>query len=534
MALPKPKTQDEELMDLLSQFTADPLGHVMFSYPWDTEKSIQMIPLQGKYAEMYPHCHFGPDLWECEFLEQLGIEVSRRGFNGHDPVDPILSAIVSGHGIGKSVTTAHLTKWIMDTRPEALGTVTAVTDAQLKARTWATLERWHRISMTAHLFDISSSRGNMAMWANEKIEGGKFKSSWKVEAKTCRPERSEGFQGQHSANSTSFYICDEASGIHDKIFETMDGGLSDGEPMLFLFGNGTRNSGHFYEACEGRERDKYIVRHIDSRDAYLPNKKKIEEDRKTWIGGEDGDRFRARWRGLFPKRGNAQFIGASEAEAAGRREIGVTDHDPIILGVDIARFGDDDTVIWPRRGMDARTWQPTTGQNLDTNQVVDLVAGVYNYFAGLNVAVQAIFVDEGYNPGVLDRLRKLDYPAIGVGFGNSANDLETYRYRVDEMWGKLREALANTLCIPSRSENRFGDRLYDDMTQREYGFTLKGQIRLETKPDMKKRGLPSPDYADALALTFASDVAMQTEDQLRKRPMRKEQDWHPHDDILKD
>ena len=531
----KARTADEELLDALSDFYDDPLGHVMFSYPWDTDASIRVVPLQGVYKERYPNCEFGPDLWACDFLDDLGLEIRRRAFDGITPVDPIKFSTVSGHGIGKSTITGWLVKFLMDTRPEANGTVTAVTDSQLKARTWSEIERWHRLSLTSHLFDIATSRGNMAMWANERIEGGKFKSKWKVEAKTCRPERSEGFAGQHAVTSTSFYILDEASGIDDKIFEVMEGGLSDGEPMVFLFGNGTRNSGQFYEACEGREKKNYVVRSIDSRDVHITNKKKIEQDGKSWIGGEDGDRFRARWRGLFPKRGNQQFLDNTVVNVAGYRTLGNTDIDQMILGVDVARFGDDDTVIWPRRGMDARTWTPTIGQGLDTNQVVDLVSSVYNNFIQLGMPIAAIFVDEGYNPGVLDNLQKLRYPALGVSFGNSALDLEAYRYRVDEMWGRLRDEISKTLCIPSRIENNYGDRIYDDLTQREYGFTLKGQIRLETKAEMKKRGLPSPDYADALALTYAQPVATMTslekERQARAAPKAE---WHPHDDVQKD
>ena len=531
----KARTADEELLDALSEFYDDPLGHVMFSYPWDTDASIRVVPLQGEYKERFPNCEFGPDLWACDFLDDLGVEIRRRAFDGVHPVDPIKFATVSGHGIGKSTITGWLVKFLMDTRPEANGTVTAVTDSQLKARTWSEIERWHRLSLTSHLFDISTSRGNMAMWANERIEDGKFKSKWKVEAKTCRPERSEGFAGQHAVTSTSFYILDEASGIDDKIFEVMDGGLSDGEPMVFLFGNGTRNSGQFFEACEGRERVNYIVRSIDSRSVHITNKEKIAQDAKTWIGGEDGDRFRARWRGLFPKRGNQQFIGSDIVKISGLRALPNVEAEQMVLGVDVARFGDDDTVIWPRRGMDARTWVPTIGQGLDTNQVVDLVAGVYNNFIAMGMPVAAIFVDEGYNPGVLDNLQKLRFPALGVSFGNSAIDLTTYRYRVDEMWGKLRDSLNKALCIPDRNHNKFGDRLYDDLTQREYGFTLKGQIRLETKPEMKKRSLPSPDYADALTLTFAQEIATLTSLQKdRQARAHTGPDWHPHDDVKKD
>ena len=438
---------------------------------------------------------------------------------------------MSGHGIGKTTVTAWLTKFLMDTRPLAVGTVTAVTDTQLQARTWAELMFWHKKSMTSHMFNTSASKGAMKMWCN--LEDGKLADKWKVEAKTCRPERSEGFAGQHSPTSTSFYILDEASGIANKIFEVLEGGLSDGESMVFLFGNGTRNSGAFYDACTSTK-SIYDVRSIDSRSVQITNKEKIEQDRKAWIGGEDGDRFRARWRGLFPKKGNQQFIGGDLVEFAGRRELPLIEpNTPMVLGVDVARFGDDDTVIWPRRGRDARTWAPIVGQNLDTDGVVDLVIQAYVKFTKLGIPVAAIFVDEGYNPGVLDNLRNLGYPVIGVNFGNSALDLETYRYRADEMMGLVREALHEGLCLPHRDESSASERLFNDLTQREYGFTLAGQIRLESKPEMKKRGLPSPDYGDGLGLTYAQSIATIDPNDTRGR-QHKPDEWHPHAALLEE
>ncbi len=521
-------TPDEELMDILAGFYADPLGHVLFSYPWESEKSIRIVPLVEPWRSRYG-LEYGPDGWACQFLEELGEQIEERNFDGVHAVKPIRFATVSGHGIGKSTISAWLIKFIMDTRPLAQGTVTAVTDNQLQARTWAELMFWHKLSMTSHLFSVSASRGAMKM--ESLVDGGALRDKWKVEAKTCRVERSEGFAGQHAPTSSSFYILDEASGIDNKIFEVLEGGLSDGEPMVFLFGNGTRNSGAFYDACVSKK-SPYTVRSIDSRSVFITNKEKIQQDMESWQGGEDGDRFRARWRGLFPKKGNQQFIGGDIVEFAGSRPVAEINENDIVLGVDVARYGDDDTVVWPRQGLDARTWTPATGNNMNTNQVVNLVIGEYNKYTKLNIRVAAIFIDEGYNPGVLDNLRNLGYPVFGVNFGNSAVDLQTYRYRVDEMWGLLKDDLSRGLCIPSDDVD-VGARLRDDLTQREYGFTLAGQIRLESKADLKKRGLPSPDYADALALTYAMEIVnMRPED--RRELNAEPKEWHPHDDLLKE
>ena len=519
---------ESDIMDFMAEFYSDPLGHVMASYPWDTENQIRVVPLEEPWRSIY-QSEYGPDAWACEFLTWLGEEIEARNFDGSNKVLPIRAATVSGHGIGKSTMAAWLIKFLMDTRPLAVGTVTAVTDAQLQARTWAELMYWHKMSMTADLFATSGSKGAMKMWS--LVDGGQWAEKWKIEAKTCRPEKSEGFAGQHSPTSTSFYILDEASGIDNKIYEVLEGGLSDGEPMVFLFGNGTRNSGEFYDACTSPG-TKYKVRSIDSRTVHITNKEKIEEDRQQWVGGEDGDRFRARWRGLFPKKGNQQFIGGSIMEQAGSRALPNIEHaEPMVLGMDVARFGDDDTVIWPRRGRDARTWEPATSQGMDTDQCVQFFIKTYNFYLHtLGIPVVAAFIDEGYNPGVLDNLRNLGYPVHGVNFGNSATDMTTYRYRVDEMWGRLRDELAKSLCVPARTKAAYAERLHADLTQREYGFTLAGQIRLESKAELKKRGLPSPDYADALALTYAVDIdGISVRESLRSE--KYEEKWHPHDEL---
>lgn len=491
---------DQELADALSAFYDDPLGHVMFSYPWDTEMSIQIVPLPEKYRERFD-CEYGPDLWACEFLDQVGLEVSKRNFNGKKPVAPIRFSTVSGHEIGKTTLVAWLIKWIMDTRPFCKGTVTAVTDDQLRTKTWAELGKWHHMSPTKHWFTFNASRGNMSMASADE----RYSGIWRVDARTCREERSESFAGQHAPNSTSFYIFDEASGIADKIYEVREGGLSSGEPMVFDFGNGTRNSGRFYENCAGRFKDQYITRSIDSRDVTITNKQKIAEDIAVY--GEDSDFIRTRWRGLFPAVGACQFMSTEDVEIAGRREIGETRGEPRVLGVDVARFGDDSTVVWPRKGPDARSFSPTVAKGLDTDGVVALVTKVYREFEALKDRPAAIFIDEGYNPGVLDRLRSLGFPVIGVKFGGGSGDKERYRFKVDEMWDQMRQAAKGWLCIPGRDSDA-GSQLFSDLTGREYGFTLSGQIRLEPKAEMKKRGLPSPDYADALALTFAEKVML--------------------------
>ena len=490
---------DEQLADDLAGFYDDPLGYVMYIFPWDTYKPIQLVELKSPYKERFPGCKYGPDVWACEFLDDLGREIKERKFNGQDAVDPIMFATASGHGIGKSVEVAWLIKFIMDTRPFSKGTVTANTAEQLKTKTWAELGKWHKMSLTEHWFVYNSGRGAMNLTHKE------HKEEWRCDAQTCREENSEAFAGQHAASATSFYIFDEASAVPDKIFEVREGGTTDGEPMVFDFGNPTRNSGRFFENCKGRFRHRYKVRCIDSRDVSITNKKRIKQWEDDY--GEDSDFFKVRVRGMFPSAGSLQFISTSSVEEAQKREVSMDKYAPLLIGVDVARFGDNESVIYPRIGYDARSWPVKRFQGLDTVQLVGRVIETIREFRALGINCSGLFVDGGgVGGGVVDQLRSFGYDPIEVQFGSKPIDGKTYRYRSDEMWGRMREGMPK-LCLPATNQLG-GVELQADLTQREFGYTLTGnKIHLETKKDMVARGITSPDIGDALALTFAQEVA---------------------------
>ena len=154
-----PETTDPEIMlqDDMASFYADPMGFVMYAYPWDTDKTIQIVELVEPWASRY-NSKYGPDKWACEYLDVLAKEVAKRGFNGKDAVDPIRMAVASGHGVGKSAMTGWLVNWIMSTRPLSQGTVTANTFTQLETKTWAQIIKWANKCVTAHWFSISASK----------------------------------------------------------------------------------------------------------------------------------------------------------------------------------------------------------------------------------------------------------------------------------------------------------------------------------------------------------------------------------------
>lgn len=486
-------TLDEQLAKKLKQFKKDPLGYVLFNWDWENDSTIQMVELQEPWKTRYGK-KYGPDKWACEFLDQLGEEIRKRNFK-KDPVKPIRFSTASGHGIGKSVLVAWLIMFILDLYPMSMGVVTATTGDQLKTKTWAELGKWHHKAATSHFWVYSNTRGNMAI---KRRAPEAIANKWRCDAYTCKEENSEAFAGLHAIGSVPFYIFDEAAGVPNPIWEVRYGGATDGMPMSFDFGNPTRKTGFFYENTAGKFAHRYITRMIDSRDVAITNKEEMQEWIDDW--GIDHDFVKVRVKGEFPNAATMQFIPDDLVDGAMARQVPDQKGAPLLIGVDVARFGDNSTVICSRMGKDVRDFGFKEYKGLDNVQVAERVIEVVNEFKGLGKRVDGIFIDGGgTGSGPVDILRRLGYNPIDCNFGKSATDPK-YRYMGDQCWGKMKDDL-QYLAVPKHV------RLRDELVQREYGFTLTGKIQLESKEMMQKRGIDSPDFADALALTYWMDVA---------------------------
>jgi len=484
-----------ELADEVAQFYADPLGFVLFAFPWGEPGS----PLADEP---------GPDKWQADFLRAIGEEVARNGFDGQHPVRPIRRAVSSGHGIGKSTLVAWVVLWIMSTRPNAHGTITANTFVQLETKTWAAIKRWATLCITNHWFKVGDHR----MYHVD------HKDSWFCAPQSPKEENSEAFAGQHAADSTSFYIFDEDSAIPDKIHEVAEGGLTDGEPMIFCFGNPTRSNGHFYRACFGSERDLWNPTIIDSRECKFTNKVQLDE----WVQryGEDSDFVRVRVRGLPPSASDLQYIDSESVYAAQRRDIAILGDEPLVAGLDLARGGGDENVLRFRRGADARSIPPIRipgEQARDSMRMVSVVAEALarDYGTmGRSLKINTLFLDAtGGSVGgpIGDRLRQLGHAnVVDVGFGDASPDPSCANMRA-YIWKQMRQWLRTRGAIDKAPD------LETDLTGPGYHADKQGRLVLESKEEMKKRDLDSPDDGDALALTFAAPVGV---GKVRKPPRR--------------
>jgi hypothetical protein len=459
---------EEQLALQMAEFYADPLGFVMYAFPWGEKDG----PLED-----FPH---GPDDWQKEQLQRIGDEFKKN------PECTIREAIASGHGIGKSAEVAWVILWAMSTRPHLSGVVTANTTNQLKTKTWRELSLWHKRLINEHWFK----------WTATQFMHHEHPETWVVSAIPNTEQNSEAFAGLHATHVLVIY--DEASAIPDKIWEVSEGAMTTPRAIWLAYGNPTRNTGRFRE-CFHTDAHRWETRQIDSRTCRMTNKKELQEWVDTY--GEDSDFVRVRIRGVFPRAGSMQFIASDDADMAMAREVPFEAHYamPVILACDVARFGDDKSVITLRQG------RKCLGQfkyrELSTMEVAREVAGKIREYRPA-----VTFVDEvGVGAGVVDRLRQLNYTVIGVNAGEAADDPEIYYNKRIEMWDRMRQWIREGGDVPMDNELRAS------LIGCEYGYAdNRGQgevMRLETKKDMKKRGLDSPDEGDSLAYTFYHEIA---------------------------
>jgi len=475
---------EEQLTGDIARFFCDPLGFVRYAFPW-REPGTDL-----EYET-------GPDTWQTEVLRVLGekvaaIEARRATIESapgglHPKPDQneesealsnaIKIAVASGHGVGKSALVAWLVLWFMSTRPHPQIVVTANTGEQLNSKTWRELARWHKRLINAHWFN----------WTATKFYAVDHPETWAARAITWSVEHSEAFAGTHEEHV--LVIFDEASAIEDVIWEVSEGALTTPGAIFVAFGNPTRNTGRFCE-CWGKFRHRYYTLRVDSREAKKADRGQIQQ----WIEdyGEDSDFVRVRVRGEFPRAGDTQFIATDLVEAAMARRLGPEVHRdyPIIIGVDPAYMGGDQSVIVIRQGR--KLLELRKYREMDGIQLAGQVCRAQDEWRADHTFIDRASV----GASCVDQLTYLGRGFRGVDFGGKADDERTFLNKRAEMWGRVKEWLQEA-DLPDDTELR------DDLIGPEYGFTPKNQVQLESKKDMKKRGLSSPDSADALALTFA-------------------------------
>lgn len=465
-----------DLVEWLGSVSDDPEAFVMGAFPWG---------MPGSRLENEK----GPEQWQRDILTQI-----RNGL----PLDKAIQlATASGHGIGKSACVSWIILWAISTLPDTRGVVTANTETQLKTKTWAELGKWYHMFIGKELFDLTAT----ALISTDKAR----ERTWRIDMVPWSEKNTEAFAGMHNKGRRILVLFDEASAIPDIIWETTEGALTDSETQIIwaVFGNPTRNIGRFRECFPGQRFAKYwYCKQVDSREVSFTNKAQIAK----WIDayGEDSDFVRIRVKGVFPRTGEMEFISAETADEAGQREAISFPHDALVIGVDVARYGSAESVIQFRKGRDARTIPAIRLRGVNTVELAAKVSELYHQYR-----IDAVFVDGGgVGGGVVDNLRALNIHCFDIQFGAKDDTSsiptdssgERYANKRAGMWGAMR-AWLKTGAIPPDADLR------NQLVAPTYTFNIRNQIQLEPKEDMMKRGVDSPDWADALALTFAYQVA---------------------------
>ena len=472
---------EQELMARLwsPQIKDNPLAFVMLLFPW----GVKGTPLE----------HFsGPRKWQREVLQDIANHIKQNG--GKIDFDTLREAVASGRGIGKSALVSWLVIWMLSTRIGSTTIVSANSESQLRKVTWAEITKWLAMGLNSHWFEVSATSLQPAKWLTELVERDLRKGTryWGVEGRLWSAENPDAFAGVHNMDGV-LVIFDEASGIDDAIWAVTAGFFTENTPnrFWFAFSNPRRNTGYFYETFHSK-RDFWDTKVVDARTVEGTDKQVYQQIIDEY--GPDSSQAHVEVYGQFPDAGDDQFISAFTVDEAMKRVKYQDLSAPIVIGVDPARFGADATVIAVRQGRDIVKIIRHRGD--DTMTVVGYVIEAIEEFKPTLVVID----EGGLGAGIVDRLKEQRYKIKGVNFGNKSKNPVMYGNMRAQMWGDMREWL-KTASIPN---DRF---LKTDLISPMMKPDSRGTIFLESKKDMKSRGLASPDAADAIAVTFAFPVA---------------------------
>lgn len=474
----------EDEQELMSRLWApaikdNPLAFVMYAFPWGQEGT----PLE----------HFkGPRKWQREVLTDIAEHIKQN--KGKIDFDTLREAVSSGRGIGKSALVSWLTIWMLSTRIGSTTIISANSEAQLRSVTWAEITKWLAMSLNSHWFEVSATRLMPAKWITELVERDLKKGTryWGVEGRLWSAENPDAYAGVHNFDGV-MVIFDEASGIDDGIWSVTSGFFTENTPNRFwlAFSNPRRNSGYFYETFHSK-REFWKTKVVDARTVEGTDKAVYQSIIDEY--GADSSQAHVEVYGEFPNAGDDQFISSGLVDDAMSRPQYKDLSAPIIIGVDPARYGADATVIAIRQGRDIVRIDRHRGD--DTMTVVGHIIEAIEEFKPAMVVID----EGGLGAGIVDRLKEQRYKVKGVNFGNKSSKPIMYGNKRAEMWGSMREWLKSA-SIP---KDRF---LKTDLISPMMKPDSRGTIFLESKKDMKSRGLASPDAADAICVTFAFPVA---------------------------
>jgi|TARA_Y100000015_G_scaffold40321_1_gene45096 hypothetical protein len=415
-----------------------------------------------------------PDDWQCELLEAVANPKIRR------------VTCRSGHGVGKSSAVAMAAIWHVLMRVPSKTVVTAPTSAQLFDACFAEMKNIAKRLKPPFddLLEIKSDR----------IELKSSPESTFISCRTSRQEQPEALAGVHSPST--LLLADESSGIPESVFEAASGSMSGIHATTVLTGNPTRNTGFFYDT-HNRLKENWYTMHVSCIDSKRVSDDFVNDMKNRY--GEDSPAYHVRVLGNFPPSESDTVIPVALIDHAMKNDIKVHEDTVSIWALDVARQGNDSSVLCKRQGPVIHPL--TVWNNLDLMQLSGAVKAEYDAMSSSKKPVEIIVDSVGLGAGVLDRLRELGLPARGLNVSERSMQKETYINLRAELWFKCKAWLEGMdVKIPH------DDRLWAELAAPRYHFTSSGKIQVESKEAMKKRGINSPDRADAVCLSLANEM----------------------------
>lgn len=459
-----------------------------------------------------------PDIWQNIFLHALvGLNLDGSKM----AVRYLRFALQACKGPGKSTVLAWAMWWFMLTREMPKIVATSISADNLRDNLWAELSKWQKQSrLLSSLF----------VWTQDRVYEPQNPETWFMSArswaKSASPQQqADTLAGIHADHV--LFVLDESGGIPPGVLATADAGLANvdeaagREGLVLQAGNPTDVTGALYQAA-GVQRALWHVQEI-SGDPDDPNRapRVSLEWARALIAeyGRNHPWVLVNVLGRFAPGASDSLISLHDVTAAKDRRLTADRyHDsPLILGVDVARFGDDETVMCLRQGVLVHPlW---VYRRIDTMKTAGLVARIIN-----ERNPDAVFIDQtGLGAGVVDRLREQNFAVQGIDSAGEPLDRACLNKRA-EMWLLMSKWVTGEVSLPDDPQ------LISQMPAPKFKYTSSGLLQLESKADMVKRGVSSPDRADALGFTFAMPVAHRG---LRLNPERTSTakmayDWRTH------
>jgi phage terminase large subunit len=414
-----------------------------------------------------------PDEWQVELLDAVAAPAIRR------------ISVRSGHGVGKSTAVAMAAIWHVLMRVPSKTVVTAPTSAQLFDACFAEMKNVAK--------RLKPPFNDLLEVKSDRIELKSSPESTFISVRTSRAEQPEALAGVHSENV--LLIADEASGVPNAVFEAASGSMSGHNATTVLTGNPTRNTGFFYDTHNRLKSDWYTM-HVSCVTSPRVADDFVEDMKKRY--GEDSPAYHVRVLGNFPPSEEDTVIPVALIEHAMANTIKIHEDTAAVWGLDVARQGGDSSVLAKRQGPVIHP--VTVWRNLDLMQLTGAVKAEYDALPPSKRPSEIIVDSNGFGAGVLDRLRELGLPARGLNVSERAMAKDTYLNLRAELWFKCKAWLEGMDVSLPRD-----DALWAELAAPRYFFTSSGKLQVESKEAMKKRGVASPDRADAVCLTLAND-----------------------------